>query len=65
MADKETLLRKFGPKLLEAICIVITAESNRIRDNVGMPAITQDQVLTEIETALETVPNYDWMENGN
>lgn len=64
MATRETLLRKFGPKLLEALCIVLLQEVNRLRQEVLLPPLTEDDVLTEIETVLETLPDYEWMENG-
>lgn len=59
--SRDELMRKFGPILLEAFAIMVLDETNRIRQYVGMPKITKQQVLDEISNHLSTLTLYDWM----
>lgn len=62
MAQRDELFAKFGPILLEAFAIMILDEINRIRQHVGMPQLTKQQVLDEINNHTSTLEPYDWME---
>lgn len=62
MAKRDELFKKFGPILLEAFAIMILEEVNRIRQHVGMPQITKQQVLDEINNHLSELEPYDWMQ---
>lgn len=61
MAQRDELFRQFGPMLLEAFAVMILEEVNRIRQHVGMPQITKQQVLNEINNHLSALEQYDWM----
>lgn len=62
MSDRDELFQKFGPLLLEAFMTLIFEESNRIRRHVGMPEITKQDVLDEINNHLSELDPYDWMQ---
>lgn len=64
MAQRDDLFQQFGPLLLEAFALLILDEVNRIRQHVGMPAITKQQVLDEINNHLSELEPYDWMQEG-
>lgn len=61
MATKEKLYRKFGPKLIEAVVRVQMKESNLIRERVGLPLLTAQQVVNAIDNELQNIPDYLWM----
>jgi len=61
MAKRDELFQKFGPILLEAFMILVLEESNRIRRHVGMPEITKQDVLDQINNHLSELQPYDWM----
>lgn len=61
MSQRDELFRKFGPILLEAICLVILDEVNRLRTHVNMPPITKQDVLDELNNHLSELEPYDWM----
>jgi len=61
MATAETLLKKFGPLLLEATVRTQVDESNRLREKLALPAITAEDVINEIESHLNQLEPYPWM----
>ncbi|MCJ7777742.1 MAG: hypothetical protein MUP16_05455 [Sedimentisphaerales bacterium] len=44
--------------------IMILDETNRLRKKIGMPAITQADVLKEISNHLSELQPYSWMEEN-
>jgi hypothetical protein len=61
MATAEKLYRKFGPKLIDAVVRVQHDQNNMLRETLGLPTVTLQQVVNAIAEELETIPNYDWM----
>lgn len=61
MSQRDELMQKFGPLLLESFGRIIFDDLNRIRSQVGMPSITWEQFFTEINNHLSTLEPYDWM----
>lgn len=62
MPGRDELFRKFGPLLTEAFMLLILDEVNRIRNHVGMPAVTKQDVLDQINNHLSELEPYEWME---
>lgn len=62
MTQRDELMQKFGPLLLEAFGRITFDEINRIRQHVGMSPITWQDFFTEINNHLSTLEPYDWME---
>lgn len=58
---REDLYRMFGPKLVEAVVLVIKDEINLLRVEHGLPERTNQQIVDTIETKLGTLSDYDWM----
>lgn len=61
MPQRDELFRQFGPILLEALTRMMVDECNRLRSHVGMPPITKEMFMTEINNHLSTLEPYDWM----
>jgi len=59
---REELYRKFGPKLVEAIALVIKDEINVLRTNASLPERTDQQIIDAIETKLTAAEDYPWMD---
>lgn len=62
MAQRDNLMKKFGPILIEAIIRVTIEDLNRIRAHVGMQPITEELFFEQINNDLEHLEPYDWME---
>ena len=58
---REELYQKFGPELMEAIVRVQIKENNIIRQHLGLPLLTGQQVINAITHELENIPDYPWM----
>lgn len=58
---KEELYHRDGPLLTNAIVNVIIREINIIREELGLPERTGQQVLDSLSTELDSLPLYDWM----
>jgi len=58
--NRDDLFRKFGPLLTEAFMILIYEEVNRIRRHVGMPEITKQDVLDQLNNYLSELEPYEW-----
>jgi len=58
------LYKEFGPKLLEAVTLVIKEEINTLRTSLHLPERTNSQIETALENKLKNIPDYDWMEEG-
>lgn len=63
MANRNTLYRKFGPMLPEALLLMTLEAINVLRIHAGLQPFTKDQAEQRLETILEGLPPYDWM-NG-
>lgn len=61
MAGRNETYRKFGPILLEAVCLVIHDQINLLRQEQGMPNITEQDILDNLNNHLSSLPPYDWM----
>ena len=60
-SDREYLYSQFGPKLLEAICLVLKEQINNLRSIHGLPPFSNAQVLAAIKTELASLPDFDFM----
>lgn len=58
---REELYRKFGPKLVEAIALIIKDEINILRTNASLSERTDQQIIDAIETKLTAMEDYSWM----
>lgn len=65
MAQRDELMQKFGPLLLEAFGRIIFEEINRIRSHTGMPPVTWENFFTEINNHLSTLEPYEWLNLGD
>jgi hypothetical protein len=61
MSVREDLYRQFGPKLIEALVMVVKDEINILRTKAGLAVRTDDQIGQAIINKLKNIPNYDWM----
>lgn len=61
MADRNETFQKFGPILLEAACLVIVELQNELRRNQGMPEVTEQDILDNLNNHLNELQPYDWM----
>ncbi len=62
MATREELYRKWGPMLFEAVVLVDFDEHNRIREWLGKPLLTEQDVLNAVDAKLKSLPLYGWMD---
>lgn len=60
--DRETTYRKFGPILLESLCLVLLNHINQLRSNQGMPNITEQDIIDELNNHLTELQPYQWMQ---
>lgn len=61
MATRHELYQKFGPMLIEALVLIIKDEINILRQEIGLSERTDQQILNAIDNKLETLPEFDWM----
>lgn len=61
MAPRDDLFKKFGPKLLEAMFLVLLDEINNLRPGQGHPTITFDDLISGASNHVTTLSDYDWM----
>ena len=59
---RDELYSMFGPKLMEAIALIIKDEINILRAQHGLADRTNQQIIDALETKLGSITNYDWME---
>jgi len=62
MATREELYQKFGPKLVDAVVQVILDEINILRVEAGLSERTGPQVVDVLNAKVDSIPNYDWMD---
>ncbi len=58
---RQEIYRRFGPKILEAVVMVIKDEINILRAAHGLPERTNQQLINAIESKDDSLPLYDWM----
>lgn len=61
MSDRETLFRQFGPKLLEAMFLVLIDQINLLRSKQNLKSITMQEIIDLIDNRVESISDYDWM----
>lgn len=61
MATREELYKRFGPILIEAVVLVIKDEINTLRVLAGKQERTKQQIMDAVETKLNSLSTYDWM----
>lgn len=64
MATREELYKQFGPILIESLILIIRDEINILRTNAGMTERTNQQIIDAIDSKLQTIQSYDWMNNN-
>lgn len=62
MADRDETYRKFGPILLESMCLVLLENINELRKEQGMPKITEQDIIDQLNNHLSELQPYDWMQ---
>jgi hypothetical protein len=62
MANRDTLYRKFGPLIIDAIMVLVFQEINSLRTKVGLTPYTSQQAIDALQSKLELLSKYDWME---
>lgn len=58
---RDELYKQFGPKLMEALALVVKDEINLLRINAGLSERTNAQIVTALENKLGLMTDYDWM----
>lgn len=61
MADRDDTYQKFGPILLEAVCLCLLDQTNELRREQGMPEITEQDIIDNLNNHLNGLQPYDWM----
>lgn len=54
---REQLYEQFGPKLIEAVALVVMDEINILRANANLTERTKEQLVNAIEAKILTVPD--------
>jgi len=62
MSQRDTVYRKFGPLMLEALFDNMLEEINELRTRASLPARPKDQFLGSAHNHLSHLEPYDWME---
>lgn len=62
MLTRDEAFRKFGPILLESLCLIMLDYQNEVRAKLSMPLLTMDDVLLKLENFLSNLTPYDWTE---
>jgi hypothetical protein len=61
MTAREEFYRAFGPKLTEAVVLVMKDEINSIRRKLDLPERNDNQIVSALQTKLNDIPDYAWM----
>lgn len=61
MVTRDEHYRKFGPLRDEASDLVMLDSLNEIREEQGLPPLTQQDFLDRAEVHLSNLGPYDWM----
>lgn len=62
MTKRDDLMRMFGPKLIEAMGLMVIDELNILRSKHGLSPRTPSQLYDQITNHLSDLPDYDWMQ---
>ena len=62
---RETLYKRFGPLLIEALTLIIKDEINILRQRAGLSERTNEQTITALENKLNSLEKYNWMKEEN
>lgn len=65
MDKRSEVLNHFGPKLIEGLALLVLDEINELRTAVDLPPRTKNQVFDQLTNHYSTLPDYDWMNQGN
>ena len=57
------IYQRFGPKLVEAVVMVMTEEINILRKRQGLSARTEQYMSDSIMVRLKGLPEYQWNES--
>lgn len=58
MVDRQIFDEKFGPKVIEAITLVIKDEINLLRAEHSLPERTNQQIIEAVNAKLSSVSDY-------
>ena len=61
MLNRNETYRKFGPLLLESMCLVLLENINELRRNQGMHDITEQDLIDSLNNHISELQPYDWM----
>ena len=59
--SREDTYRKFGPILLESLCLVLLEQINLLRKEQGMKEITEQDIIDSLNNHLSELEPYAWM----
>lgn len=62
MPARDDTYAKFGPMLLEAMLLVILEHINVLRNEQGMPEITEQDLIDSLNNHLSELTPYNWMD---
>lgn len=62
MPQRDDLMQRFGPILLEAFALMVLDEINILRQQLGLQPRTTQHLLDQINNHATTLPLYDWMD---
>lgn len=63
MSPRDELFKQFGPKLIEALFMVLIDEINALRPGQGFQDITMEQVIIDSSNHVQSLPDYEWQSN--
>lgn len=61
MLTRNDTYKHFGPILIESLCLVLLEQINALRNEQGMPEITEQDILDNLNNHLSELEPYDWM----
>ncbi len=61
MLTRNDTYRHIGPILLESLCLVLLEQINALRNEQGMPVITEQDIIDSLNNHLTELEPYDWM----
>jgi len=64
MAKRNDTYRKFGPILLESLCLVLLNHINQLRREMDMSEITEQDLIDELNNHLTDLEPYTWINEG-
>lgn len=61
MTTRDQLYHQFGPLLHEAQDLTILSQLNVIRAHLGLPQLTEQQMLDKLQEELDSLEPYAWL----